>query len=80
MALSLFGTDPLFGQMERMIDRSFDRAFGSLVPSTGGTLGQALGAMAHAPFDIIEKPDRYQLITGENCKLCTAGCTLACPT
>lgn len=68
MALSLFTADPVFNQMERMIDRSFDRAFGNLLPSSGGTLGQVLNtAMAHVPFDIIEKSDRYQLVTGEAC-------------
>lgn len=61
MSLTLFSTDPLFGQMERVFDRSFDRAFKSLAPA--GPTGQG-AVVASCPFDITETPDKFQLVAG----------------
>mmetsp|Transcript_6172 Transcript_6172/g.13439 ORF Transcript_6172/g.13439 Transcript_6172/m.13439 type:complete len:166 (-) Transcript_6172:253-750(-) len=67
MALSLVFNDPVFAEMERMVDRAFERSLGPLIsesPNKGS--GQEIfrtnaGRSAHA-FDIIERKDAYELV------------------
>uniref|UniRef100_A0A383W5E9 SHSP domain-containing protein n=1 Tax=Tetradesmus obliquus TaxID=3088 RepID=A0A383W5E9_TETOB len=64
MALSLFGTsDPFFGQMERAMDRAFNRALtgrdiGALMPALTSSAGAS--TTGH-PMDIIETKDAFEL-------------------
>ncbi|KAF6255666.1 HSP20-like chaperone [Scenedesmus sp. NREL 46B-D3] len=64
MALSLFGTtDPFFGQMERAMDRAFNRALtgvdvGARMPALTSSAGASTAAH---PMDIVETKDAYLL-------------------
>lgn len=62
--------DPLLDQMERAMQRSLDRTFGgfgSLVPSSGGTVGRPSDlfrtvAGGTFPMDLVEKEKEYDVI------------------
>jgi len=71
MALFAYN-DPMLSDVERTIDRMFDRGFGRWMTPTRGTAGDVAGlgtdifgdlatAGRHA-FDIVEKKDGYELI------------------
>ncbi|KAF8062724.1 Heat shock 22 kDa protein [Scenedesmus sp. PABB004] len=67
MALSTyFGGDPMFGQLERAMDRAFERALGGrggdVMAAFMPTLTGPSGAGGH-PMDIIETKDAFELHT-----------------